>query len=297
MKPRAICPGKSYLITRRTTQRLFLLRPSIEINAALRYCMALAQRRARGILVHAVTFMSNHYHIVLTDSEGTLPVFTEELNKQIARCLNCYHGRWENFWAAGKQTSHVELKSSEDVLKKIVYTLANPTEALLVSHGNQWPGIRLFRKGAYLAKRPKFFFRSEDEGGALPRALHLELSAPAVGVQAQLADDVVQKATTCREKRLRDQAIALGKKFLGASRVLRQKIFSAPKAPAPRRGLSPRVASADKWRRIEALAANAAFVRDHARAREDFIAGDRKVVFPAGSYRFVRQFGARCAEA
>ena len=297
MKPRAILPGTTYLITRRTTQRLFLLRPSTEINAALRYCMALAQKRASGIKIHAVTFMSNHYHIVCTDTEGNLPVFTEELHKLIARCLNCRHGRWENFWAAAAQTSHVQLLSSKDVLDKIVYTLANPTEALLVSHGNQWPGVRLYRKGRYVAKKPKFFFRSKDEGGKLPESLHLELSAPAIGVHEKLADDVVKNATSAREKRLRDEANTAGNRFLGAKGVLNQKIYSAPQAPAPRRRLSPGVASKDKWRRIEALAANMEFVRAHAEARKAFIAGDRDVIFPAGTYRFERQFGVCCADA
>lgn len=297
MKPRPISPGSTYLITRRTTQRLFLLRPSTEINAALRYCMALAQKRAGGIEIHAVLFMSNHYHIVLTDTKGHLPVFTEELHKLIARCLNCHHGRWENFWAAGAQTSHVQLTSSEDVLDKIVYTLTNPTEALLVSHGTQWPGIRLFRKGTYVAKKPKFFFRTKDEGDKLPKSLDLELSAPTIGVHENLADDVIQKAASAREKVLRDKANAAGKRFLGAKGVLKQKIYNSPQAPAPRRNLSPSVAGADKWRRIEALAANAAFARDHEDSRKDFIAGNREAIFPFGTYRFARQFGACCAEA
>lgn len=297
MKPRCILPGTTYLITRRTTQRLFLLRPSTTINAALRYCLALAQKRAPGVELHAVTFMSNHYHIVLTDKEGELPVFTEELHKLIARCLNSHHARWENFWAGGAQTSHVQLVTSDDVLDKIAYTLANPTEALLVSHGSQWPGVRLYRKGSYVAKKPKFFFRTQDEGGKLPDSLKLELTAPPIGVHEKRADDVVQRAASAREKRLRDEANAAGKSFLGAKGVLRQKIYNAPQAPAPRRGMSPTVACQDKWRRIEALADNAEFAEAHDAAREDFIAGNRDAVFPAGTYRFQKQFGACCAEA
>src|SRR5690606_39257733 len=122
-------------------------------------------------------------------------------------------------------------------------------------------------------------------------------TAAPIGVDEKLADDLVQKAASAREKRLRDAANAAGKSFLGAKRVLSQKIHSAPRAPAPRRGLSPMVASIDKWRREEALAANKEFASEHAAAREDFIAGNRDAVFPAGTYRFARQFGACCAEA
>lgn len=298
MKPRAIFKGTTYLVTRRTTQRLFLLRPGPKVNAALRYCLALAQAHAKGILIHAATFMSNHYHIVLTDMNGNLPAFTEHLHKLISKCLNRLHGRWENFWAGGgAQTSQVKLISSEDVLAKIAYTLANPTEALLVSHGPQWPGIRLFRKGTYLAKRPDFFFRTKEEGGAQPETIDLVLTAPDIGVHENLTDELVNKTASAREKRLRDAANAAGKKFLGATGVKNQKIYSSPRVPAKRRGLSPQVASADKWRRMEALAADRDFAREHAAARKDFIGGNRDAVFPVGTYRFARQFGACCADA
>lgn len=296
MRPRPILPNRTYLITRRTTQQLFLLRPSPEINACIRYCLALAQRRS-GLKIHAIIFMSNHYHLVVTDVHGTLPVFTEELNKLIARSLNCHHDRGENFWAGSAQTSHVELISSEDVLDKVVYTLANPTEAHLVSHGSQWPGVRLFRKGGYLAKKPRFLFRSKEAGGALPDTLDLQLTPPPIGVHENAADDVIKSAAGAREKRIRQEAKVLGKRFLGASGVLKQSIYNSPTVRVPRRGISPSIACKDKWRRIEALASSSAFRRDHKEARKSFMAGVRDVLFPVGTYRFVRQFGACCAEA
>ena len=296
MKPRQIIAGATYIITRRTTQQLFLLRPSAAINGAIRYCLGLAQRRSK-VKIHAIIFMSNHYHIVVTDVDGKLPIFTEELHKLIARCLNCKHERWENFWAGAAQTSHVELATREAILEKIVYTLANPTEALLVSHGPEWPGVRLFRKGKYKVSKPTFFFRTKDEGGTLPQSLKLVLSAPDIGVHEKRADDVVQRAVTAREKVLREQAYAEGKTFLGAAKVKAQKIYHSSSGSTPHRGLSPQVAARDKWRRIEVLARNADFVKEHAERRKEFVAGKRDVVFPAGTYRLVKQFGARCAEA
>ena len=48
--PRAIIPGRCYLITRRCSERRFFLRPDRETNNAFVYCMALALgfRRAPG---------------------------------------------------------------------------------------------------------------------------------------------------------------------------------------------------------------------------------------------------------
>ncbi len=77
MSARPIYKNTTYMLTRRTTQRLYLMRPSQEVNAYIRYCVAIAQRRS-GIKIHSLVFMSNHYHMAVTDEEGTLPIFTEE---------------------------------------------------------------------------------------------------------------------------------------------------------------------------------------------------------------------------
>ena len=295
VKPRQILKGTTYLLTRRTTQRMFLLRPSKAVNACIRYCLALAQRRS-GVAVHSVVFLSNHYHIIVTDTEGQLPVFTEELNKLLARSLNCHHGRWENFFSAGDQTSQVALATEHDVMAKTVYLLANPTQAMLVSHGPDWPGVRIFRKGEYRAVKPGFFFRSEEAGGKLPQKVMLTLSPPPIGVQDTHCDDVVQKAVSAREQQLRERASLKRHRFLGAKAVKAQSIYRSPKTPAPKRGMSPRLACRDKWRRIEILGRLASFVSDYLEKRAAFIRGLVDVVFPAGTYYMARQFGVRCEQ-
>ena len=274
---------------------MFLLRPSRTVNACIRYCMAIAQRRS-GVAVHCAVFLSNHYHIVATDTEGQLPVFTEELNKLLARSLNCHHGRWENLFSSGDQTSHVTLATEFDVMAKTVYALANPTKALLVSHGRDWPGVRIFRKGGYLAVKPKFFFRSEEAGGRLPDKIVLTITAPPIGEQEQLCDDVVLRAVSAREKQLRDRARSGRRKFMGAAAVRSQSIQQSPTRPAPRRSMNPRLACRDKWRRFEILSRLADFATKYQEMRKAFVAGVLDVVFPAGTYQIARQYGARREE-
>ena len=70
--PREVLPGRTYLVTRRCTQRQFLLKPSRRTNELVRYCLAVAARKT-GVLVHAVCFMSNHWHGVITDPLARLP--------------------------------------------------------------------------------------------------------------------------------------------------------------------------------------------------------------------------------
>ena len=58
--PRQILPNATYMVTRRCTQRQFLLLPTPIAKLVFGYCLALAQRYT-GVLVHAATVVSNHY--------------------------------------------------------------------------------------------------------------------------------------------------------------------------------------------------------------------------------------------
>ena len=78
--PREIIPGTTYLVTRRCTQRQFLLRPSRATNQVFTYCLLVASERF-GVLVHGYAVLSNHYHLVLTDVHGNLPLFRERVSK------------------------------------------------------------------------------------------------------------------------------------------------------------------------------------------------------------------------
>ena len=125
--PRYIVPGVTYLLTRRCFGRQFLLRPSAEVNQIFEFCLAVAAARS-GCEVHAYCVLSNHYHLVVTDPDGKLPVFMHWLNEYVAKCVNSVLGRWESFWAPGSY-SQVSLADEEDVMAKLVYTMTNPVSA------------------------------------------------------------------------------------------------------------------------------------------------------------------------
>ena len=67
-----VLPGRYYLVSRRCTQRQFLLKPSKEVNRAFLFCLAVAAQ-ATGVQVHVIMVMSNHYHLIVTDPFGLLP--------------------------------------------------------------------------------------------------------------------------------------------------------------------------------------------------------------------------------
>jgi len=92
--PRPVFPGTFLTITRRGTQRQFLLRPDDETNNAFVYCLADAARRT-GVQVILPQMESNHHHTSAYDPEGRHPEFREHLHKMMAKSQNSLRGRWE----------------------------------------------------------------------------------------------------------------------------------------------------------------------------------------------------------
>jgi len=78
--------------------------------------------------------------------------------------------------------------------------------------------------------------------------------------------------------------------FAGAesSPVAGNLVLGPLKTSAPRRQLSPRVASKNKWRRIEALQRNKAWLAAYRAAFARLRAGFGDAVFPAGTYELFR---------
>jgi REP element-mobilizing transposase RayT len=211
--PREVLAGKTYLVTRRCTQRQFLLKPSRRTNQLVRYCLAVAARKT-GVLLHAVCVMSNHWHGVLTDPQARLPEFLEHFHRLLARSQNASLGRWENLWSTDK-TSVVLLVSDEDVLEKMAYTIANPTAAGLVRTPREWPGVVTQRMGEHTrVDMPDVFF---DPEGGLPESVTLEFTRPPIYLQLDARRLALHLATAV-QRRVRDAREELarqGRKFLG----------------------------------------------------------------------------------
>jgi putative transposase len=288
--PRQIIPGATYMISRRCSQRQFLLKPSAYVTQVFLYCLAVAAERT-GMLIHAVTVMSNHYHLVATDPEGRLPEFCAWLHEFVAKALNAHYGRWENFWAP-EPTSYVRLLGAADVLAKTIYTLANPVAAGLVARGNDWPGIRIFSPGRRRIRRPAGFFRWN---GPTPEVATLNIVAPPIGLSSDEAYRRVRDEVERHEADLRRQRASAGLGFLGVAGVRAQETTDVPTAPEPRRELSPTIACRNKWQRIEALHRCKEFVRRYREALRAWTSSLATVLFPPGTYQMARRYAVPIA--
>jgi len=186
------------------------------------------------------------------------------------------------------------LLDDEAVIDKIAYTLCNPVQEGLVERGDQWPGLRLGRPGSYPVRRPRTFFR---EMGSMPASITLELTTPPLSEPSEReAQRHIDRVVAERELEVRGRVRSSGRKFVGRRAVIEQDPFASPATREVRRGLSPRVASRNKWLRIETLLECVEFAKEYADALMAWCREQRDTIFPAGTYLMRVRHQVRCAE-
>src|SRR5438552_170153 len=227
--PRDVLPGRTYMITRRCTQRQFLMRPDDRTNNAFVYCLAVAAQRY-GIRILFTAAMSNHHHTGIEDPDGNYPAFLEHFHKLFAKCQNALRGRWENFWSS-EQTSVVRLVDPADVIDKMIYALTNPVKDGLVEKAHHWPGTlslnALIHRRPLAASRPRHFFRDD---GSMPETVTLHFTQPA-GFD-ELTDKefaaMVEERVRAVEEAAASERAETGARILGRRGVLDQRCSDGP---------------------------------------------------------------------
>jgi putative transposase len=285
--PRDVHPAQFYLVTRRCTQRQFLLRPDAETNNNFLYCLAVAAERS-DVDILLPCAMSNHYHAVVYDRHGNLPVFTEHFHKLLAKSQNALRGRWENMWAT-EQVCVVRLEGLDDVLAKLVYVATNPVNDGLVAKVHHWPGFHglaaLLADRPMTARRPGHFFRAD---GPMPESATLRLTLPRELGDADEVRAELRARVAAREHALAEQRQRARRPVLGRRAVLQQSWRDTPTTHEPRRNLRPRVAARNVWARVEALLRIRAFLEAYREARARWLTGVA-TEFPPGTY-WLRRF-------
>jgi hypothetical protein len=236
--------------------------------------------------------MSNHHHLVVTDTHGVLPNFLRELHRLTAKAMNASQGQWENLWAA-EPCNAVRLVTDEDVKDKIAYVAANPVAAGLVKSPEDWPGVLLWGESSQIVKRPESYFREE---GRCPAELALCVELPpmrdgsplsASEWKKRIAEAIASKVATAHRK-LRDA----GRKFLGRAAVAAVGFIQRARSYEVRFGVIPTFAAKARPVR-QALRRVERYFRERYRlALEKWRGGWRDVVFPAGTWGMVVLHGA-----
>jgi hypothetical protein len=235
--------------------------------------------------------MGDHVHLVITDVRGEHPRFMHLLDLRVAKAMNAGQGRWEGFWATG-QPDVVVLGTPEAVLEALAYVAVNPVKAGLVESPGEWPGVNLVGPQRRIAKRPARYFNPR---GKLPAEVQISVEAPPAALQVpgwarRLRDEIARRVGEARR-----EMKALGRRFVGRAGVLATSIEERAKSREVKWAIVPRVAAVIVEARVEMLRVVREFQAAYAGALEAWKAGDRDVVFPAGTWWMGVHHGARVA--
>ena len=305
---RRIRKGVTYLITKKTNDDQFILRPDGTVNQVLLFLLILNVNK-HGMLLHAFSVMSNHIHLVVTDVEGRLPKFMREFLGESGKAIKIATGSTRRVWSP-ERYSAVELLDRDAVERMITYCQTNPTKAGLTLP-EDWPGLTSARNkfgDTLIARKPEFYFGEKRpnlvscELAPIPRRIGVSLVAEgAKGAETAEAEVLSPKAYRERCKRQQakiEQRVAqsveeilrkreadgkselLGKeRVLAASRLRRGTTYF-------RDGISPMFATTNAELMKQAKDAYKRFQIEHNDAKESYIAGKTGVFFPEGTYGY-----------
>ena len=275
------------MVTRRTVLRTHLLRPDPALNELYLYCLAILAKRY-GIVVHAVVLMSTHEHLIVTDTQGHLPVFLRELHRLVALGVKGLRG-WDGSVWDHERPSVVHLRTPQAVIEKLAYLMANPVAAGLVRYARDWPGIRTtpeqLGRACFSARRPSQYFDADNP--QWPGHAELCLQLPELpGVSPDALRAAVARELAELEKQARVEVRAKGWSVLGSERVRKASPYDRARSWEPLRGRNPQFAVGRGQREafFDAVAALRAFRRMYREALERWRAGLRDVCFPAGTW-------------
>jgi REP element-mobilizing transposase RayT len=292
-QPRLLLPGDTVMVTRRTLRRHHLFRPDPAIRQLYLYTLAVCAQQF-GILVHAVTLMSTHEHLVVTDPTQCLPDFLRDLHRLVSLGAKVLR-KWEGPIWDHEKSSVVRLLTEQAMIEKLAYVAANPVKAGLVARARDWPGVTVLPhelgRRTWVIERPAVFFRPDNR--KWPATVELTLTLPPALEQthsAQAVREAVTEELEGQERQARAEVKARGWRILGAARVRRLSPYRRATSFELLRSRNPTFAVGRGQRKafFQAVAELRAFRRAYRRALEQWRAGLRSVVFPQGTWWMCR---------
>lgn len=311
--PRQIHRGQLCFVTVRAVNRSHRFVPTRRVTQIIVYCLAVTLAKFRGrIAAHEYLWMSNHFHLVLTDIDGCLPRFMEELDSLLSRSLNALRGTSGTNIEKGYNL--VAVNGEGRLLEHCVYTLANPCSAHLVKRSRKWPGVSslgLEYGTPRTVKRPKCGLWAERAGASLmrraqrgpcrgrsrlPEEVELVLERPPA--LHELDDGElrrhVRERLAERENELIAQRRRSGHRVLGADVVQRTSYLSVPQRTEEMFRRIPSYSANDRAGRAAAARRRREFLLAYYEALGRFVRGERTVEFPAGTWLMKVRFAVRC---
>ena len=289
-RPRIVDPGATLAVSRRTTQRHFLLHPdeARQMEQAYWYCLAYAAK-LHGVLVHAACLMSTHCHEVITDVRGEYPKFLQTLHRHLALCTKALRGWPEEVFNKDSSGVHA-LLTPEATLEAIAYLISNPVEAGAVRYAKDWPGAHTLPGDVgtrvIRVKRPSLYF--DPDNRQWPEELELRLEMPValeLDYGPELARQRIAERVRDKQHRAWNQAKCTGMPFVGPRRLLKLPHTKRASSPEVFGSRNPQFAAAGhRGAAAEAVKRLRAFKAQYTQALAAWTAGDRNACFPEGTW-------------
>lgn len=309
-RPREVREDNTVFVTVRAISRTFRFVPDIRTLETLeRAFFSIAQDYEDSIEIHEFLFMSNHFHMMLTDVHGLLPDFMRDLNSYLARALNADRGtRGSNI---EKGHNVVRIEDDDAGVSLAVYTLANPPAADLVERAEDWRGlssldmeygdVRVSHRPDHGLWRARPKERAGKAAGESGRAHYMGRSKYGETVRLRLVRPPIHPELSDRElralirKRLEAKVEMLrrergNRSVLGWDRVIKQSFMATPETSEELFGKAPVVAARSQWAKREAEQCNRQFVAEYEEARDRHCAGDHEAEFPYGTWLMRRRY-------
>ena len=295
-KPRERHPKSMYFVTRRVHGGEYRMRPDDEVTNAIGYILALGCAR-HGVKVATFCAMSNHYHATVYDPLGQLAAWECFVNSRLASYLNARHGRTSHVLDASEGNA-IEVQGAVFVSKS-AYTEANPTKAGLVYDPKAWPGLLIGLRDLRTG-RPRVFHRPDDyfdPEGLLPETVELVAEPPPHWKRPEFCRRLAGELKASLAQH-RAALAAAGRKWVGIEAVRAASPFTMPRHTLPanvgRAAMPrPRLIGTTEGETKSMLERYEAFLERYAAALASWRKGVFDIVFPEGTWRLWRSFGAR----
>ncbi len=305
--PRNLYPDTTVYATCKCVHGSFRLVPKPIVAKVCAFAFAEVSSKYReehGMEFYEFEFLSNHYHLLAYDRTGKITDFLRELNSTIARELNAIRGEKGKFFAddPGIQT----VLGGERIFEHSIYTLANAVAAGLVHKTTRWKGFNSLRleygkphelqrpnvgiwstkrrhanrKGSQRSGRARFAGRSKRSATAT-----LMLDRPPIRLELSDEELRAEIRKSLEEREAEITAERGGKRALGMKEVLKMDWSTLPRKREAMFERRPTFSTETAEQRRAMKRVRRRFLVDYRLALARWNAGERDVVFPAGTVR------------
>ena len=208
-----------------------LMRPDKRVTAIIGGVLARAIARF-GVDVFAVSFLSNHFHLILRSADGSIPEFMQYVRCNIAKKVGGLRGWHGKFW--DRRYDAEPILDDEALEARLRYVVSQGVKEGLVSFCREWPGLNSLPE-LLNGERRQFSWpatvhaaaQAKDDDQDSPRyelvVRPLPAWEPLSEIErrervARMVADVEEEARAARQ----------GKAALGAEAVLAQDPLSTP---------------------------------------------------------------------